>query len=76
VSAVPFDGGNRATAHTVRVLRAHVHEDLIVPGTAHIDPLRWNPLIMKFCEFFGGGEPVHASRLARAWQIPETVKAP
>jgi hypothetical protein len=31
---------------------------------------------MKFCEFFGGGEPVHASRLARAWQIPETVAAP
>jgi flavin reductase (DIM6/NTAB) family NADH-FMN oxidoreductase RutF len=76
VSAVPFDDDNRATAHTVRVLRAHVHEDLIVPGTAHIDPLRWNPLIMKFCEFFGGGEPVHASRLARAWQIPEAVKAP
>lgn len=75
VSSVPFDGGNRATAHTVRVLRAHVHEDLIVPGTAHIDPLRWNPLIMKFCEFFGGGEPVHTSRLARAWQIPEVAPA-
>jgi len=76
VSAVPFDGGNRATAHTVRVLRAHVREDLIVPGTTHIDPLRWAPLIMKFCEFFGDGEPVHTSRLARAWQIPETVPAP
>jgi len=75
VSAVPFDDGGRATAHTVRVLRAHVHEDLIVPGTQHIDPLRWDPLIMKFCEFFGDGQPVHTSRLARAWQIPRTVRA-
>jgi flavin reductase (DIM6/NTAB) family NADH-FMN oxidoreductase RutF len=74
VSAAPFDD-NSATAHTVRVVRAHVDEQLIVPGTGHIDPLRWDPLIMKFCEFFGGGVQVHPSRLARAWQIPETVSA-
>jgi flavin reductase (DIM6/NTAB) family NADH-FMN oxidoreductase RutF len=73
VSAAPFkDGG---TAHTVRVLRSHADEQLIVPGTDHIDPLRWDPLIMKFCEFFGGGSQVRPSRLAEAWQIPQTVHA-
>ncbi|MCX4094990.1 flavin reductase family protein [Nocardia sp. alder85J] len=73
LSAAPFDADDRATALTVRVLRAHVDEHLIVPGTTHIDPLRWDPLIMKFCEFFGNGVQVHPSRLAEAWQIPRTT---
>jgi flavin reductase (DIM6/NTAB) family NADH-FMN oxidoreductase RutF len=72
VSAAPFNHGS-ATAHTVRVVRAHVDEQLIVPDTQHIDPLRWDPLIMKFCEFFGGGVQVRPSRLAEAWQIPQTA---
>jgi hypothetical protein len=25
---------------------------------------------MKFCEFFGGGEHVHPSRLAEGWRMP------
>jgi flavin reductase (DIM6/NTAB) family NADH-FMN oxidoreductase RutF len=75
VSAVPFDHDNRTTAHTVRVVRAHVDEQLIVPGTQHIDSDRWDPLIMKFCEFYGGGSQVQPSRLAEAWQIPQTAHA-
>jgi flavin reductase (DIM6/NTAB) family NADH-FMN oxidoreductase RutF len=71
VSAAPFDHDNRSTALTVRVARAHVDEQLIVPGTQHIDPDRWDPLIMKFCEFYGGGARLHPSRLAEAWQIPQ-----
>ena len=74
-AAAPFGTGTRATAHTVRVLRAHVEEQLIVPGTQHVDPLGWQPLIMKFCEFFGDGAQVHTSRLARAWDIPQPVPA-
>ncbi len=70
VSAVPFGTGTGATAHTVRIIRAHVEERLVVPGTEHIDPLGWQPLIMKFCEFFGDGTQLHPSRLARAWDIP------
>jgi flavin reductase (DIM6/NTAB) family NADH-FMN oxidoreductase RutF len=72
LSAAPF-GHGRATALTVRVVRAHADEQLIVPGTQHIDPLRWDPLIMKFCEFYGGGARVRPSRLAEAWQIPQTA---
>ncbi|CAM4266002.1 flavin reductase family protein [Nocardia ninae] len=70
VSAAPFGVDTGATAHTVRVLRAHVADELINPGTDHIDQLGWDPLIMKFCEFFGGGTQLFPSRLAEAWRIP------
>ena len=71
ISSVPF--GPHATAHSVRVVRAHVDESLVVPGTDHVDPDAWDPLIMKFCEFFGEGTRLHHSRLAVAWQIPQPV---
>lgn len=62
-----------ATAFQVRVIRAHVEDDLVVPGTQYVDPLRWDPLIMKFCEFFGGGANIHPSRLAEGWQMPHAL---
>ncbi|MFF5085545.1 flavin reductase family protein [Actinoplanes sp. NPDC000266] len=67
--------GLRATAYQVEVLRAHVDKDLIIEGTAYVDPLRWDPLIMKFTEFFGGGVNVHASRLAQGWRMPSLDEA-
>jgi flavin reductase (DIM6/NTAB) family NADH-FMN oxidoreductase RutF len=67
----PFGGPDvTATGFEVEVLRAHVEADLLVPATSHIDPLRWDPLIMKFTEFFGGGVNVHPSRLAEGWRMP------
>ena len=59
-----------ATGFEVNVLRAHIEEELLVPGTHYVDPLRWDPLIMKFTEFFGGGANVHPSRLAAGWRMP------
>jgi flavin reductase (DIM6/NTAB) family NADH-FMN oxidoreductase RutF len=59
-----------ATAFTAEVRRAHVEQDLVIPGTRYVDPVAWDPLIMKFCEFFGGGDNVHPSRLAEGWQMP------
>jgi flavin reductase (DIM6/NTAB) family NADH-FMN oxidoreductase RutF len=72
--ATPF-GSPDVSAHgyEVRVLRAHVEESLVIPGTSYVDPLRWDPLIMKFCDFFGGGINVHPSRLAEGWQMPRGV---
>lgn len=64
----PF--GEGASAVEVRVVRAHVEERLVIPGTDYVDPIGWDPLIMKFCEFFGGGTNVHASALASAWRMP------
>ena len=41
--------------------------------TADVDPVNWDPLIMKFCEFFGNGTQIFPSRLAKAWQRPHPV---
>ncbi|MFE4974344.1 flavin reductase family protein [Kitasatospora sp. NPDC056651] len=68
--------GNRCTAFEVTVVRAHVEESLIVPGTDHyVDPVGWDPLIMKFCEFFGDGQRIAPSRLAEGWQMPGRLPA-
>lgn len=74
VSAHPFGLPEvDATAFEVAVLRTHVDEDIIIPGTAYVDPLRWDPLIMKFTEFFGGGYNVYPSRLAKGWKMPHRM---
>jgi flavin reductase (DIM6/NTAB) family NADH-FMN oxidoreductase RutF len=71
VETFPFNGPSaRATAFQVEVRRAHVDEAVIIPGTQYVDPVGWDPLIMKFCEFFGGGSNVYPSRLAAGWQMP------
>ena len=56
----------------VRILRVHVDETLLVhPDSHHIDPHKWQPLIMNFCEFFGLSHQVHPSRLATAFNPVE-----
>jgi flavin reductase (DIM6/NTAB) family NADH-FMN oxidoreductase RutF len=67
-----------ASAHAihVEVLRAHVADSVRLPGTHHIDPQVWDPLIMKFCDFFGGGQPLIPSRLAAGWQMPGRIEEP
>ena len=52
------------------VQRVHVREDLLMNNDRYIDPLRWDPLIMKFTEYFAGGAPAYESSLARGWQMP------
>jgi flavin reductase (DIM6/NTAB) family NADH-FMN oxidoreductase RutF len=75
VSAQPFGSPTpHATAFQVEVLRTHVEENLIIPGTHYVDPVRWDPLIMKFCEFFGGGQSMHPSRLAEGWNMPHQLQ--
>ena len=58
----------------VRVVRAHVDPALLVEGKEnHIDPDKWRPLLMSFCQFYGLGERLEDSVLAR---IPETAYRP
>ncbi len=66
-----------AHAHAihVEVLRAHVADAVRLPGTDHIDPQAWDPLIMKFCDFFGDGQALIPSRLAAGWQMPGRLEA-
>lgn len=54
----------------MKVERVHVREDLLMSNDRYIDPLQWDPLIMKFTEYFAGGAPAYASSLARGWQMP------
>ncbi len=50
------------------IVRVHIAEHLLVPGTKnYIDPEKWNPLIMNFCEFFGLSGKLQPSRLESAF---------
>lgn len=61
-------GDGTLGAIEVRMRRVHVDEALLVDGSPnHIDPDKWRPLIMSFCEFYGVGDRVHDSRLAAAF---------
>jgi len=66
----PFGKNVSAHAFEVHIVKLHVEESLLVEGTTggrpHIDPVRWRPLIMSFCRFFGLGDEVHRSRLAES----------
>ena len=57
-----------ANVFEVHILKLHVDESLLVGEGARprIDPVRWRPLIMSFCRFFGLGGEVHPSRLAES----------
>jgi flavin reductase (DIM6/NTAB) family NADH-FMN oxidoreductase RutF len=58
-----------------RILRVHMDDALLVPGHPnYIDPERWNPLIMSFCEFFGLSGKVHHSRLGEIYGPPVAVE--
>ena len=68
-------GDGDAVAFEVDVVRAHVEEELLVPGTSYVDPDRWDPLVMKFCEYYGGATNVRESSLARGWRMPHAGRA-
>jgi flavin reductase (DIM6/NTAB) family NADH-FMN oxidoreductase RutF len=64
----PFGKNVSANTFEVHVVKLHVEESLLVgdPARPHIDPEKWQPLIMSFCRFFGIGREVHPSRLAQS----------
>lgn len=68
----PFaEGGSGVVAVDARVVRVHVEENLLVPNNSrYIDADKWDPLIMKFCEFYGDGRNLHSSKLADGWSMP------
>jgi flavin reductase (DIM6/NTAB) family NADH-FMN oxidoreductase RutF len=37
------------------VLNVHAAPDIVVPGTQHVDPRRWSPLIYNFRHYYGLG---------------------
>ncbi|NEA33164.1 flavin reductase family protein [Streptomyces sp. SID13031] len=72
IEAIHTVGGPGSTLRSLEmsIQRVHVREDLLMHDDRYIDPLRWDPLIMKFTEYFAGGAPAYESSLARGWQMP------
>jgi flavin reductase (DIM6/NTAB) family NADH-FMN oxidoreductase RutF len=64
----PFGKNVSANMFEVQIVKLHVDEKLLVGDgpRPRIDPVRWRPLIMSFCRFFGLGGEVHPSRLAES----------
>jgi flavin reductase (DIM6/NTAB) family NADH-FMN oxidoreductase RutF len=66
--------GVPAVCVEVRIVKVHVHPDLLMEGHTHrIEPDRWHPLLMSFREFYGRGARLEKSRLGRG---PEEAYAP
>ena len=61
----PFGKNVNANCFEIHIVKLHVAEELLIDGR-HIDPVKWRPLMMSFCRFFGIGEEVHPSRLAES----------
>jgi hypothetical protein len=59
-------GDDYAAAIEVRIVRVYMDESILNTEKRHyVDVDKWKPLIMSFCEFYGLGENVHSSRLAK-----------
>ena len=59
---------DHAAAIEVRIVRVHIEESILDNEKRHyIDTDKWKPLIMSFCEFYGLGEKLHPSKLAKVF---------
>lgn len=64
VQIYSFEEPSSIAAMEMKIKRIHIDEELLIGEKNYINPERWNPLIMSFCEFFGLGRKLHPSRLA------------
>ncbi|MDP5272781.1 flavin reductase family protein [Chengkuizengella axinellae] len=65
------DPKSSLAAIEVSIKRVHVDENILIDGEKnYIDPEKWNPLIMSFCEFFGLSGKLHPSKLVPAFGLP------
>jgi flavin reductase (DIM6/NTAB) family NADH-FMN oxidoreductase RutF len=56
-AAAECDGKNPAFMMLeTRVVCVHAHEDIVIPGTNHVDTVKWSPLLYVFRHYFGTGE--------------------
>jgi len=61
----PFSETGTIAAIELQMIRTHVEESILLdPDQDYIDPEKWHPLIMNYCEFFGLGAKLQPSRLA------------
>jgi flavin reductase (DIM6/NTAB) family NADH-FMN oxidoreductase RutF len=56
VTAIHDIGPDRAAACVeTEVIRVHADREIVVPGTNHVDPAKWNPLFYVFRHYFSRG---------------------
>lgn len=69
VNIHPFQADDSQLAGIeVRIVRAYMDDSILGSERRHyVDTDKWRPLIMSFCEFYGLGENLHSSRLAKAF---------
>ncbi|WP_338703112.1 flavin reductase family protein [Streptomyces sp. Q6] len=61
------DAGGGFVVVEAAVREVHASADVVVPGTDHIDPVAWSPLVYNFRHYFGlGPELGHTYRSATA----------
>jgi flavin reductase (DIM6/NTAB) family NADH-FMN oxidoreductase RutF len=61
----PFEEPSSLVSIEVRIERVHIEDDLLKDSNSnHVDPSKWQPMIMNFCEYFGLTEQRTASKLA------------
>jgi flavin reductase (DIM6/NTAB) family NADH-FMN oxidoreductase RutF len=56
VGPMALDAGSEFFVAQATVVTVHADPDIVVPGTSHVDPCRWSPLIYNFRHYFGLGE--------------------
>ncbi|QKG25236.1 flavin reductase family protein [Actinomadura verrucosospora] len=52
------------------VLRVHADPRMVVPGTQHVDPAEWSPLIYNFRHYFGLGPELGHSFRTETPRVP------
>ncbi|QHW35033.1 flavin reductase family protein [Paenibacillus rhizovicinus] len=61
----PFEEPSSLIALEVHIEKIHVDQELTMKDHPnYIDPSKWNPMIMNFCEYFGLSEQLSRSRLS------------
>lgn len=65
VKVHPFEEPSSLVALEVHIEKVHVEQELTMTDHPnYVEPSKWNPMIMNFCEYFGLSEQLSASRLA------------
>lgn len=61
----PFEEPSSLVSIEVRIERVHIEVGLLKdPYSNYVDPSKWHPMIMNFCEYFGLTEQLSPSKLA------------
>lgn len=71
----PDESGDHVVVEA-EVARVHASRELVVPGSEHIDPARWNPLVYNFRHYFGLGPELGHSHRSQTAGSPGPLSAP